>query len=161
MGTQYLIIDSDSMNTGFHISSRGGQKFISFDLLRDQDGDELLIPLRRIPHGRMPPEFDQFRRRSGVYIIMDAEIDTPLYVGESHADRLIHTATRHIQSWNLGPTWNRDEVLFAFIPCNGFHSAYNLQNLIMAEFIINGYELADNNDDRPMEFEYDPDEPPF
>ena len=161
MGEQFLIIESESNNTGFNIKHHRGQKVISFDLILDEDGSKLPIPLRSIPHGRMPPEFDQFRRRHGVYIIVDTYRDIPVYVGESHTGRLIHTATRHIQSWNLGPAWNRDDVLFALIPCNDEHSAYNLQNLIIAEFIMSGIELEYNNEDRPLEIEYDTDDPPF
>lgn len=161
MSEQYQIIDPEWNNSGFDIERQGDEKVIIFDLILDTNGTRLPIPLRSIPHGRMPPEFDQFRRQHGVYIIVDAETDTPLYVGESHTGRLIHTATRHIQSWNLGPTWDRDDVLYGFILCSDPASAYSLQNLIIAEFILNGVELENNNEDRPEEIEYDPDEPPF
>ena len=161
MSAQYLIIDTESHNTGFDIIRRRGQRFISFDLIRDERGWELLIPLRSIPHGRMPPEFDQFRRQNGVYIIVDAYRDVPVYVGESHANRLIHTATRHIQSWDLGPTWDREDVLFAFILSSDPDSAYTLQNLIIAEFILNGVALEHNTDDRPEDIYYGPDDTPF
>ena len=161
MSQHYYILETDDHNTSFDIQTQGGQKIILFDLIRDADGRRLPIPFRRIPHDRMPPEFDQFRRQHGVYIIFDTEMDAPVYVGESHSHRPIHTATRHVQSWNLGPSWNRDEVLFAFIVCSDPLSAMNLQNLIIAEFILNGHELANNTDDRPEEADFDPDAPPF
>ena len=161
MSEQYVIIEPEWNNSGFAIERQGADKVIFFDLIRDEAGDRLPVPLRSIPHGRMPRDFDQFRRQNGVYIIIDADTDTPLYVGESHTDRLIHTATRHIQTWNLGPTWNREEVLYGFILCSDPASAYSLQNLIIAEFILNGVELEYNNTDRPEEIQYDPDDPPF
>ena len=161
MSEQFVIIEPEWNNTGFDIKMQNGEKVIIFDLIRDTDGKRLPIPLRYIPHGRMPPYYDQFRRQNGVYIIVDAEDDLPVYVGESHTERLIHTATRHIQSWNLGPTWDRDEVLYGFILCSDGESAYSLQNLIIAEFILNDVELENNTEDRPEEYEYDPDEPPF
>ena len=45
--------------------------------------------------------------------------------------------------------------------CSDPESAYNLQNLIIAEFILNGHELANNTDDRPEEADFDPDATPF
>ena len=161
MREQFVIIESESSDTNYYIEQLDGEKVIMFDLLRDEDGDMMPIPLRSIPHDRMPPEFDQFRRQHGVYIIIDPDDDSPLYVGESHTGRLIHTATRHIQTWNLGPSWNREEVLFAFIICKDPGSAFNLQNLIMAEFILNGHELPDNTKHRPLEFDYVEDDTPF
>lgn len=163
--TQYFaILDTEDHNTGFdiiHTRHKGGQRVIVFDLIVDDRGRQLPIPLRDIPHGRLPSEFEQYRRQYGVYIIVDAHQDVPLYVGESHSQRLIHTATRHVQSWDLGPSWNRDEVQFGFIVCADGDSAFNLQNLIIAEFILNGVTLLNNTEDRPVEIEYDPDDPPF
>ena len=161
MSQHYLIWETEDHNTGFQIKRQGGQKVIIFDLIRDDEGRRLPIPLREIPHGRLSPEFEPFRRQNGIYIIVDAYRDMPLYVGESHTQRLIHTATRHVQSWNLGPTWEREDVRFAFILCADSDSAYNLQNLIIAEFILNGIELANNTEDRPLEIEYGPDDTPF
>ena len=161
MTQHYTILQTEAHNTGFRIKRQRGDQVIIFDLIRDQYGRKLPIPLREIPHGRMPPVFAQFRRQNGVYIIVDRYRDVPVYVGESHAERLIHTATRHIQKWNLGPTWDREDVLFGFILCADPESAYNLQNLIIAEFILNGIELENNTDDRPLEIEYGPDDPPF
>lgn len=134
---------------------------ITFDIVRDEDGRIVRIPLRSIPHGRMPPEFDQFRGQNGVYVIVDRKTKIPIYVGESHSNRLIHTATRHIQSWNLGPTWSREDVLYAFILCSDPASAYNLQNLIIAELIERGIELENNIEDRPEYIEYESDDTPF
>jgi len=136
-------------------------KSIHFNIVRDEDGRRVPIQLREIPHGRMPPEFDQFRGQNGVYVIVDRRTRTPVYVGESHANRLIHTATRHIQSWTLGPTWPREDVRFGFILCSDGTSAYNLQNLIIAELIAEGVELANNHDDRPEYDPYESDEAPF
>lgn len=157
----YTILETEDHNTSFEIKRLRGQPVIIFDLIRDDNGRKLPIPLRSIPYGRIPPEFEPFRRQNGVYIIVDAYRDVPVYVGESHSGRLIHTATRHIQRGSLGPSWDRDDVLFAFILCADGGSAYSLQNLIIAEFILAGIELADNDEDRPMEIEYDPDDPPF
>ena len=162
MSEYYTIIEPEWNNTGFDIRRRGGQKVLTFDLIRDDKGERLPIVLRQFPPDRMPPVFDQYRRQNGVYVIVDAETDTPLYVGESHTERLIHTATRHIQKWNLGPSWNRDDALFGFIVCTDPASAYSLQNLVIAEFILNGVELLNNTQDRPMmEMDYDEDATPF
>ena len=161
MSQNYMIIEPEWSNTGFQIQRHADGKVIVFDLIRDERGRKLPIPLRRIPHGRMPPDFDVFRRQNGVYIIVDAYSDVPVYVGESHANRLIHTATRHIQRWDLGPTWDRDDVLFGFILCSDPDSAYSLQNLIIAEFVLNGVQLENNTEDRPLEIEYGPDDTPF
>ncbi len=134
---------------------------ISFDIVRDQDGRHLRIPLQSIPHGRMPPDFDQYRRQNGVYVIVDRRNKIPVYVGESHADRLIHTATRHIQNWNLGPTWDRKKVMFGFILCSDGASAYNLQNLIIAELVDQGVDLENNLEARPEYVDYESDDTPF
>ena len=161
MSEYFTILETEDHNTGFDIEWQGDQRVIMFDLIRDEHGHRLPIPLRCIPHGRLPPEFEQFRRQNGVYIIVDTDADVPIYVGESHTNRLIHTATRHIQTWNRGPSWGREGVHFGFILCADGGSAYALQNLIIAEFILNGFDLEENNTDRPLEFNYDPDDPPF
>ena len=161
MTEYFTILDTEEHNTGFDIQRQAEQRVIIFDLIVDDHGRRLPIPLRDIPHGRLPPEFEQFRRQNGVYIIVDAYQDVPLYVGESHSQRLIHTATRHVQSWALGPSWNREDVQFGLILCADGASAYNLQNLIIAELILNGVTLLNNTENRPVEIEYDADEPPF
>ena len=52
--------------------------------------------------GRYPDWVRALRGKSGVYIIRERQRDgsSPVvYVGESHADRLYQTLTRHFQTW--------------------------------------------------------------
>ncbi len=53
------------------------------------------------PVGRMGEPYPDWVRRlkgkSGVYVIRQG--GEPVYVGESHSDRLYETMTRHFQSW--------------------------------------------------------------
>jgi len=53
---------------------------------------------------------------SGVYVIRDADTHEPLYVGESHTDRLYDTITRHFREWRgwqAGLTYDREDVEIA------------------------------------------------
>lgn len=62
---------------------------------------------------RYAPWVRELRDRSGVYIIRDAHHREPLYVGESHTNRLYTTLTRHFQRWDgytAGTTYDRDGV---------------------------------------------------
>ncbi len=52
--------------------------------------------------GRYPDWLRALRGKSGVYIIREQQRDGSnpvVYVGESHADRLYQTLTRHFQTW--------------------------------------------------------------
>jgi len=51
---------------------------------------------------RYPDWLRALRGKSGVYIIREQQRDGSnpvVYIGESHADRLYHTLTRHFQTW--------------------------------------------------------------
>ena len=52
--------------------------------------------------GRYPDWVRELRGKSGVYLIRERQRDGKnpvVYIGESHADRLYQTLTRHFQTW--------------------------------------------------------------
>jgi hypothetical protein len=52
--------------------------------------------------GRYPAWVRALRGKSGVYLIRERQRDGShpvVYIGESHADRLYQTLTRHFQTW--------------------------------------------------------------
>jgi hypothetical protein len=60
------------------------------------------------PFEPYPEWVQKLRGKSGVYVIR--EIDGPiLYVGESHANRLHETLTRHFQTWRRYKGWWKDQ----------------------------------------------------
>jgi hypothetical protein len=59
--------------------------------------------------GSYPDWVRALRQHSGVYVIAEQPRDRGpaeiVYVGESHANRLYQTLTRHLQQWKRRKTW--------------------------------------------------------
>lgn len=60
-------------------------------------------------NGKYAPELVAIRggKLSGVYVIMDTQMETVHYVGESHTGNLYDTITRHFRRWKLDPSSDR------------------------------------------------------
>lgn len=54
---------------------------------------------RELTPDRFPDWLRALRNQSGVYVIRDRQTARVLYVGESHANQLYDTLTRHFQRW--------------------------------------------------------------
>src|SRR5690242_14068015 len=87
--------------------------------------------------GRLLKWLNQFRKRSGVYVIRKPGLlfQTVLYVGESHTNNLKKTILRHFQKWTgktAGPTYARTKVELAVISCKS-EEAVELQNKVIGQ----------------------------
>jgi excinuclease UvrABC nuclease subunit len=115
-----------------------------------------LSPYRDLgnPGENFPAWVRELRGKSGVYVIQDARAHAPLYVGESHTDRLYETLTRHVQRWNLpeAHSYPRESVTVAVRTVADKRDAPALQREYIAKYTPrdNVYETQTDLDEVPF-----------